>query len=194
MTLNIPQNYDTITLGDYVRYHSLKSDVDRVMLITGASKKTVESWQAATIDTIVNEYANALEVGTPRLDYVVKGDKELAFIPDIDAISLREHIDLDTYAQAIWKDTNRIDYSHLPNLMAILYRPVKSRFGKWYEIDTYDVDKVKYYFEVINSMTMAQVNGAMVFFSTILSELVQNSVRYLEEERSTMATQLEAMT
>lgn len=194
MRISVPQRYDDITLGDFVRYHSLKTDVDRVMLITGASKKTVESWQASTIETIVNEYANALENGTPRLDYVIKGDVELAFVPDIDALSLREHIDLDTYAQAIWRDKEHLDYTHLPNLMAILYRPVKSRFGKWYELEQYDVDRVKYYLEQVKSLTMAQVHGVMVFFSTILSELVKSSVVYLEAEMMTMRHQLEAMT
>jgi hypothetical protein len=194
MKVNVPQRYDSILLGDFVRYHSLKTDVDRVMLITGMSRKTIESWQASTIDTIVNEYASALENGTPRLDYVVKGDTDLGFIPDIDAISLREHIDLDTFAQAIWKDKEQLDYTHLPQLMAILYRPIKTRFGTHYELEQYDVDRVKYYLDAVNRLTMSQVHGVMVFFSTILSELVQNSVHFLEEEKAMMIRQLEAMT
>ncbi len=194
MKISVPQSYDAILLGDFVRYHSLKSDVERVMLITGMTRKTVESWQASTIDTIVNEFTEALDKGTPRLDYIVKGDVDLGFVPDIDAISLREHIDLDTFAQAIWKNKEQLDYTHLPQLMAILYRPIKSRFGKWYEIDQYDVDRVKYYLDAVNKMTMSQVHGVMVFFSTILNELVQNSVPYLEATTKAMTSQLEAMT
>jgi hypothetical protein len=194
MKITVPQNYNDITLGEFVRYHSLKSDVERVMLITGASKKTVESWQASTIETIVNEYSTALDNGAPRLDYVVKGDTDLGFVPDIDALSLREHIDLDTFAQAIWKNQEQIDYSHLPNLMAVLYRPIKSRFGKHYELEIYDVDRVKYYMDAVKSLTMAQVHGVLVFFSTILSELVQNSVHFLTEETKTMRAELERMT
>ncbi len=194
MKISVPQSYDAILLGDFVRYHSLKSDVERVMLITGMTRKTVESWQASTIDTIVNEFTEALDKGTPRLDYIVKGDVDLGFVPDIDAISLREHIDLDTFAQAIWKNKEQLDYTHLPQLMAILYRPIKSRFGKWYEIDQYDVDRVKYYLDAVNKMTMSQVHGVMVFFSTILNELVQNSVPYLEATTKAMTSQLEVMT
>ena len=194
MKINIPQRYDDITLGTFVRYHALKLDVDRVMLITGASKRTVEGWQVNTIETIVNEYSNALEVGTPKMEYIIKGDTDLAFIPDIDAITLREHIDLDSYAQAIWKGNEVLDYTNLPNLMAILYRPIKHRFGKWYELEAYDVDRVKYYMDTVNTMTMAQVQGAMVFFSTILSELVQNSLHFLEAEKTRMVKELEAMT
>jgi len=194
MKISVPQSYDAILLGDFVRYHSLKSDVERVMLITGMTRKTVESWQASTIDTVVNEFTEALDKGTPRLDYIVKGDVDLGFVPDIDAISLREHIDLDTFAQAIWKNKEQLDYTHLPQLMAILYRPIKSRFGKWYEIDQYDVDRVKYYLDAVNKMTMSQVHGVMVFFSTILNELVQNSVPYLEATTKAMTSQLEAMT
>lgn len=194
MKISVPQSYDAILLGDFVRYHSLKSDVERVMLITGMTRKTVESWQASTIDTVVNEFTEALDKGTPRLDYIVKGDVDLGFVPDIDAISLREHIDLDTFAQAIWKNKEQLDYTHLPQLMAILYRPIKSRFGKWYEIDQYDVDRVKYYLDAVNKMTMSQVHGVMVFFSTILNELVQNSVPYLEATTKAMTSQLEVMT
>jgi hypothetical protein len=194
MKINVPQRYDNIALGTFVRYHALRSDVDRVMLITGASKKTVEAWQVSTIETIVNEYSTALEQGTPKMDYIINGEVDLAFIPDIDAITLREHIDLDSYAQAIWKGNNVIDYANLPNLMAILYRPIKHRFGKWYELEAYDVDRVKYYFDTINTMTMSQVNGAMVFFSTILNELVQNSLHFLEQERTKVMKELEAMT
>ena len=193
MRITVPQRYDDITLGTFVRYHALKSDIDRAALITGLSKKTVESWQSSTIDTIISEYAVALEQGTPKMEHIIKGEVDLAFVPDIDAITLREHIDLDSYAQAIWKDNEVLNYVNLPNLMAILYRPIKHRFGKWYELEQYDIDKVKYYMDTINAMTMAQVQGVMVFFSTILSELVQSSLLYLEEEKTKVMNQLEAM-
>jgi hypothetical protein len=192
MKINLPSTYNDITLDEYVKYHSLKSEIDKIALITGLSKKSIEGLQVSAIETIITEYSNALERGTPRMDYVIKGDVELAFVPDIDAITLREHIDLDTYAQSIWKN-GAMDCTNLPNLMAILYRPISKRFGKWYELQAYDVDKVKYYIDSINTMTMAQVNGVMVFFSTILSELVQNSLDYLEQEKSKMINQLEAM-
>jgi hypothetical protein len=194
MRVSIPNRYDNILLRDFVKYQVAKSDVEKVIAITGASKKTIEGWQASTIDTIIKEYSNAIEQGTPKMSYVLKSSEvDLAFIPDIDAITLREHIDLDTYAQSIWKDKERIDYTHLPNLLAILYRPIKHRFGKWYELERYDVDKVKYYIDIINTMTMAEVNGVLVFFSTILNELVQNSVRYLEEEKNRIAKEAQML-
>jgi hypothetical protein len=47
--------------------------------------------------------------------------------------------------------------------------------------------------DAVKSLTMAQVHGVLVFFSTILSELVQSSVAFLEEETTMMRNQLAQM-
>jgi hypothetical protein len=54
--------------------------------------------------------------------------------------------------------------------------------GEYYDIDPYNVDKLPRYKRYVESMTMDRVNGAMVFFSNFLNDLIVSSLDYLEAE------------
>jgi hypothetical protein len=105
-------------------------------------------------------------------------------------MSLAEHIDMDAYANSIWSKTP--DFTHLPNLMAILYRPIIERFGKWYKVSTYDSDKA-YHIAFVNNMTMNDVNQSLLFFLNIEKKLQRNSIEYLEEVMRKQLTLLQSL-
>jgi len=189
ITITIPKNNAAITLQQFVSYQSGRNEVERVMAATGQSRRVVEGFKMSTLTELINTFDNAIKVGVPmHQQTVVINGVRLGFIPDLNDLTLREHIDLDSYAQEIWKkDTN--DYTNLPKLMAILFRPVTDIFGKYYRIEPYDSDRVKYYLDVVNLLTMDKVNGALVFFSTTVSELGQSGAECLTEVLTTTETE-----
>ncbi|NBP70532.1 MAG: hypothetical protein EBU52_17580 [Cytophagia bacterium] len=69
---------------------------------------------------------------------------------------------------------------------------MKEVWGKQYELEPYDIRKVEQYKPLIERMTMDRVNGALVFFSTIASELMEDSLTYLENELTTAMEQIGA--
>jgi hypothetical protein len=192
ITITIPKNNAAITLQQFVAYQGGRNEVERVMAATGQSRRVVEGFKMNTLTQLIDTFDNAIKVGVPmHQQTVVINGVRLGFIPDLNDLTLREHIDLDSYAQEIWKKDGN-DYTNLPKLMAILFRPVTDIFGKYYRIEPYDSERVRYYLDVVNLLTMDKVNGALVFFSTIVKELGQSGAECLTEvltttERETMA-------
>lgn len=188
ITITIPKNNAAITLQQFVSYQSGRNEVERVMAATGQSRRVVEGFKMSTLTELINTFDNAIKVGVPmHQQTVVINGVRLGFVPDLNDLTLREHIDLDSYAQEIWKkDSN--DYTNLPKLMAILFRPVTDIFGKYYRIEPYDSERVRYYIDVVNLLTMDKVNGALVFFSTIVKELGQSGAECLTEVLTTETT------
>ena len=179
--IQIPLNYSQITLDQFVTYHTARTDVEKLMAITQHPRKIVEGFQMNTIDEIMKSFDDALQVGAPKHEqtFVIEGMR-LGFIPDLNAMTLKEHVDLEMYSGLIWTKDG-IDYTHLPKLMSILFRPVKGKLGQYYEVEEYSSDTTKLHLDRIKQMTMDRVNGALVFFSTIANECAESGIESLTE-------------
>ena len=180
-TYTIPKTIEQITLGQYVAFMSAKTEQAKAAIATGKTLKEVEglTWHALqTINELFEEVTNqptARHQGT-----FVVGDMRLGFIPNLNSITFREHVDLDLLALSIWPaNGGEVQYSNLPKLMAILFRPVQGRLGANYMIKPYDAGKVEEYMAFINGIPMDRVNGALVFFSSIANELLLSSREFL---------------
>ena len=107
-------------------------------------------------------------------------DVEYGFHPDLDSISLGEYADIEQFIK------NGID-SSLPELMAVLYRPVKLKKNDIYIIDAYDGD-IRLRAEEMKQMSAEQVQSALVFFYTlgkVLSEILLSfSIQRLKETKT----------
>jgi hypothetical protein len=191
MKFKLPKDYGDITLRQMVAFMEAKTQVQQLMAITGFPQLHVMDFKQKESDLVVESFSAASNIGTPRHEqtFLVEGMR-LGFIPDMDALSLREYIDLDSYAKEIWKGGEVVNYKYLPDLLCILFRPVNSMLGEYYDIDPYNVDRLPRYKRYIESMTMDRVNGALVFFSTLLSDLIVSSLDYLEQE---MRTKMETL-
>ena len=84
---------------------------------------------------------------------------EYGFHPDLDSITLGEYADIETFIK------NGID-TNLPELMSILYRPIKEKKNDIYIIDAYDGD-ITMRTEEMKLMSAEQVQVKPFFFSTI---------------------------
>ena len=106
---------------------------------------------------------------------------EYGFHPDLDSISLGEYADIEQFIK------NGIN-TNLPELMAVLYRPIKLKKNDIYIIDPYDGD-IRLRAEEMKQMTAAQVQSALFFFYNfvkVLSEILQS---YLMERLKEMKQQ-----
>ena len=84
-------------------------------------------------------------------------DVEYGFMPDLDSISLGQYADIETFIK------NGID-KNLPELMAVLYSPVKKKNDNGvYIIDAYDGD-IRLRAEEMKQMSAEQVQSALMFF------------------------------
>ena len=106
---------------------------------------------------------------------------EYGFHPDLDSITLGEYADIEQFIK------NGID-SNLPELMSVLYRPIKLKKNDIYIIDSYDGD-IRLRAEEMKQMSAEQVQSALVFFYTLGKVLSEIMPLYLMERLKETKTQ-----
>jgi hypothetical protein len=101
---------------------------------------------------------------------------EYGFMPDLDSISLGQYADIETFIK------NGID-KNLPELMAVLYSPIKLKKNDIYIIEPYDGD-IRLRTEEMRKMSATQVHSALVFFyhfgSVLLTTLQLSLIEVLQ--------------
>ena len=101
---------------------------------------------------------------------------EYGFIPNLDDMSFGEYIDLDTYLG---------DWQNIHKAMAVLYRPIKSKYGERYNIVDYQIIDS----EMMRKMPMHAVLGAVLFFYRLGMDLSKAMISYLEEQEESRIVQ-----
>jgi hypothetical protein len=98
---------------------------------------------------------------------------EYGFMPDLDSISLGQYADIETFIK------NGID-KNLPELMAVLYSPIKLKKNDIYIIEPYDGD-IRLRAEEMKQMSAEQVQSALMFFFALGKKLSEILPLYLME-------------
>lgn len=180
----IPEGLHEITLGQYQRFVSLKSE-DEMFL----AQKAIEIFCNVPL-IIINSmpYNEVSRISSRIFGYFDKkhglikkceiGDKNYGFIPNLEDISFGEYVDL---------DSTITDWDTMHNAMAILYRPVVSQAKELYKIEEYESSHK--YSETMKKIPMTFVFGALVFFWSLGTELSIAMMESLEEEMSTASKQ-----
>jgi hypothetical protein len=88
---------------------------------------------------------------------------------------------MDQLAKTVWPTGKEPNYKNLPELMAILFRPVSEQVGTFYNLEPYDTERVPKYIDAVKCLTMDRIQGALLFFSSLSAELVNNSLDYLDK-------------
>ena len=181
--VSIPADYSSVTVKQYVDFHSAKNDIDRLASVSNLTKEQAEqipfqhlpTLLAAFEGTLLNESAKFFETITIK-------DKDFGFIPDLYSISMGEYADISTWASDL--STNMV------KIMGTLYRPIDKRVGSKYTIVPHSKANREQVQEYVEQMTLEQFNGAMLFFSTLLNELSNTSLDYLEAEVKKLTEEL----
>ena len=112
---------------------------------------------------------------------IIVNEIEYGFHPNLDDITLGEYADIETYIKAGVE-------KHLPDLMAILYRPIKEKKNDIYIIEAYDGD-IRMRAEEMKQMSAEQVQSALVFFYDFVKVLSETLQLYLMERQKGMIKQ-----
>jgi hypothetical protein len=172
----ISTKYSDQTLGTYVDFMAAGEDtVSQIQAITGLKRDDIRKIDMATIEKIVSAYANGLK----------NDEKVFKQFIEIDGIKFGFHPNLKSMTFGEWLDLSELskNFPHqLPELMCILYRPVTAEINQQYKIEEYDSDVHLKYAPQMRKLNLANVNAALLFFSTLKNDLVNNTPEYLEQE------------
>lgn len=167
--VKIVLDYNTITVKQYVDFVTNEgNEIGQVSAITKLSKDEVRQLAPDQMQTAIDAFRGVIE--QPMANKQNRW-KDYGFVPDINAISFGEWLDLDSNCKDFPKNLNKI--------LAILYRPISNQLGNKYNIEPYNASHLKNADE-FNEMPLSIANGALLFFSTIEKELVNTSLLFLD--------------
>tara|TARA_R100000742_G_C4256992_1_gene74851 strand:+ start:17 stop:658 length:642 start_codon:yes stop_codon:yes gene_type:complete len=109
--------------------------------------------------------------------------KRYGFHPDLDSITLGEYADLEQFIKMGVE-------KHLPEVMAVLYRPIVEEKENVYTIEAYD-GNISIRAEEMRKMSAEQVQSALVFFYLFVKELYLIMELSLTQELREMKMQLQ---
>ena len=102
--------------------------------------------------------------------------QEYGFHPNLDDITIGEYADIETMIKSGLED-------NLPELMAVLFRPIVDRKGEAYKIQAYDGD-ITERAEVMKKMSSEQVQGALVFFLEFRTGIIEQYAIVFDESNN----------
>lgn len=180
----IPSELSEITLDQYQRYIKIQDKetdekfLQSKMLEIFCGIKLTDTMKMKMSDVnAITEILSEMFNSKPKLvqRFKMKG-VEYGFIPNLDEISLGEYIDLDSFLG---------DWDNMHRAMAVLYRPIKEKYGERYNIVDYQANDG----EIMKDMPMDAVISSVLFFYHLGIDLSQAMMNYLEESQETRLVQ-----
>jgi hypothetical protein len=128
------------------------------------------------------KFEAVLHLGSNDFERKVRvGAIELGFVPNLQEMTFGEYVDLDSACTNLYKD-GKVNGEAALKMMCILYRPIKAKFGNYYDIDAYKTEAKRKYIDAVKQLTLDHVLNVLLFFSTIEIELYNTSLEFLAKE------------
>ena len=156
---------------------------ETIAALSDIPKKLIKQLELKDVAVIMSKVAELQQKQDSSLKRIIEVEgKEYGFHPDLQSITLGEYADIETFIK------NDIE-KHLPELMAILYRPITEKGENGvYTIQAYD-GNIRIRTEQMKKMSAEQVQSALVFFYHLGNVLLTTLPLYLMEQLKEMKMQ-----
>ena len=170
-----------LQLIDFETGTKTEEATETIAALSDIPKQLVKELALSDVAVIMSKVGELQSKQDTKLKRIIEiNDIEYGFHPDLDSISLGEYADIEQFIK------NGID-KQLPELMAVLYRPIKEKKNDIYIIDAYDGD-IRMRTEEMKQMSAEQVQSALVFFYIFvkaLCEILQSFSIQVQKETKT---------
>jgi hypothetical protein len=171
-----------LKLIDFETGTKTEEATETIAALSNIPKQLVKELALSDVAVIMNRIAKLQQEQDTKLKRIIEIDgMEYGFHPDLDSITLGEYADLETFIK------NGIE-KNMPEIMAVLFRPIKEKKNDIYIINAYDGD-IRLRTEEMKKMSAQQVQSALVFFYTLGKELSEILPLYLMEQLKETKTQ-----
>ena len=162
MELRLPHRWSDLTLGELQVMMTSENQLERISICTGQSVDKLRTMPQKLIEAATAHLDQLLTQETARFEKVLEiGGKRFGFVPDWDAFTAGEWIDLEAYLEDFWKNAHKV--------MSVLFREVTYELGEKYEVKKYTAKEDASIFE---EMPADLVSGTLLFFWTTRNELL----------------------
>ena len=187
-SFNLIESWKDVTLESWLQLISFETGTkteeatETITALSDIPKKLVKELALSDVAAIMNKIGELQSNQDTKLKRIIEiNEVEYGFHPDLDSITLGEYADIEQFIK------NGID-KNLPELMAVLYRPVKEKKNGIYIIDAYDGD-ITMRTEEMKKMSAEQVQSALVFFYHFVSKFSETFLSYSIQKQKETKTQ-----
>ena len=182
--INIPSSLKDITLRDYKHFLDIQKEnkEDRflnakmIQVFCKVSLEDVMRLKLSDSESIVEIISNMFEQKPALVKKFKIGKTQYGFHPELDAMTLGEYIDLDTFIS---------DWDNMEKAMNVLYRPVLVSVKERYSIEDYNIDTAS---DMLD-MPMDAAMSAIFFLWNLGIELSTVMTSSLDNQETELLTQ-----
>ena len=172
MKISVPTHINDITLEQYQRFALINTEEQdkeffmfkTIEIFCGVDIALVSKMRLKDAESISNEVLEVLQQNVPFTNKFELEGVKYGFIPDLQAISLGEFIDLE---EGLSKDKD------FHKAASVMFRPIVKEFGELYPVGI--------------------ISAAIVFFYSIAKELLKASQGFSSQEKEEAMTILEKL-
>ena len=171
-----------LKLIDFETGTKTEEATETIAALSNIPKQLVKELALKDVAVLMSKIAELQQKQDTNLKKIIEIEGvEYGFMPDLDSITLGEYADIETFIK------NGVE-KHLPELCAVLFRPIKEKKNDIYIIDAYD-GNIRLRAEEMKKMSAEQVQSALVFFYAFVTELSKTLQSFLTEVLMEMKTQ-----
>ena len=167
--INIPSSLNEITLRQYKQFLDIQKEnkEDRflnakmIQVFCKVNLEQVMRLKLSDSESIVKIISDMFEEKPALVKKFKIGKTEYGFHPELDAMTLGEYIDLDTFIS---------DWDNMEKAMNVLYRPVLVSVKERYSIEDYNIDTAS---DMLD-MPMDAVMSAVFFFVEFRDRIINS--------------------
>jgi len=190
MKIQVPTHINDITLEQYQRFALINTEEQdkeffmfkTIEIFCGVDIALVSKMRLKDAESISNEVLEVLQQNVPFTNKFELDGVKYGFIPDLQAISLGEFIDLE---EGLSKDKD------FHKAASVMFRPIVKEFGELYTIDGYEASTEMHH--VMKQAPVGVISAAIVFFYSIAKELLKASQDFSSQEKAEAMTILEKL-
>ena len=190
---NLIDSWSEVTLEKWLKLIESKTEsstveaVETLEALSDMPKKIIKALSVKDVAFLMNKIG---KLQTKKDSVLIKTFKingvEYGMHPNLDDITLGEYADIETFIK------NGVE-KNMPEIMAILFRPIIERKGEAYTIEAYD-GEITIRAEEMKKMSSVQVQNALVFFwhfaSVLLNLLPLCLTEQIQEMTETFQTEI----
>lgn len=172
-----------IQLVNFQNETKTKEAEETIAALSNIPKDLIKQLELKDIVNIMSKVSEMQQEQDSHLKRIIEVEgKRYGFHPDLSSMTLGEWADIETF---IKQDIEK----NLPEVMAVLYRPITEEKNDIYTIKAYDGD-IRIRAEEMKKMPAEQVQSALVFFYSLGRVLSEILPLYLTQQLREMQTQL----
>tara|TARA_R100001463_G_scaffold14501_3_gene38075 strand:- start:1262 stop:1861 length:600 start_codon:yes stop_codon:yes gene_type:complete len=174
-------SWEDVTLDNWLKLIEFQKETkskqakETIAALSNIPKKLIEQLELKDV-ALIMEAVSELQIkeDSPLKRIIEIEGKRYGFHPDLSSITLGEWADLETFIKTDME-------KQLPEVMAILYRPIVEEKNEVYTIEAYD-GNIAIRAEEMKKMSSQQVQSALVFFYHFVTLLSMTSVLSLMDK------------